>query len=135
MAARRVFDTCTSAALGLLATIYTQDLYMTWMTVPLAPLAVYGIVRTFRKDDIASQFWLAAPLAALWWAHSPIALWFTFIAAATQVVRLAYVRTSLDPFKRAILGAVIFAVLAPISVCVGRRDTYHRGRARRSWGR
>jgi hypothetical protein len=97
---------------GILATIYTQDLYMTWMTVPLAPLAVYGIVRTFRKDDLASQFWLAAPLAALWWAHSPIALWFTFIAAASQFVRLAYVRDSLDPFKRAILGIVVFAVLA-----------------------
>jgi len=97
---------------GLLATIYTQDLYMTWMTVPLAPLAVYGIVRTFQRDDLASQVWLAAPLAALWWAHSPIALWFTFIALASQLVRLVYVRHSLDPFKRAMLGAVIFAVLA-----------------------
>jgi hypothetical protein len=97
---------------GLLATIYTQDLYMTWMTVPLAPLAVYGIVRTFRKDDVASQFWLAAPLAALWWAHSPIALWMTLIAAASQIVRLTAVRSSLDPFKRSILGVVIFAVLA-----------------------
>jgi hypothetical protein len=97
---------------GLLATIYTQDLYMTWMTVPLAPLAVYGIVRTFRKDDIASQFWLAAPLAALWWAHSPIALWMTLIAAASQIIRLAAVRRSLDPFKRALLGVVIFSALA-----------------------
>jgi len=85
---------------------------MTWMTVPLAPLAVYGIVRTFQRDDLASQVWLAAPLAALWWAHSPIALWFTFIALASQLVRLVYVRHSLDPFKRAMLGAVIFAVLA-----------------------
>ena len=85
---------------------------MTWMTVPLAPLAVYGIVRTFRADDVASQVWLAAPLAALWWAHSPVALWFTFIAAASQIVRLAGVRRSLAPFRRAILGAAIFAVLA-----------------------
>ncbi len=97
---------------GLLATIYTQDLYMTWMAVPLAPLAVYGIVRTFRADDVASQFWLAVPLAALWWAHSPIALWFTFIAAASQLVRLVGVRRSLDPHKRALLGAAIFAILA-----------------------
>lgn len=97
---------------GILGAIYTQDLYMTWMTVPLAPLAVYGIVRTFRQDDMASQVWLAAPLAALWWAHTPIALWFTFIAAISQLVRLACVRHSLNPFKRAILGALIFTVLA-----------------------
>jgi hypothetical protein len=97
---------------GLLGTIYTQDLYMTWMTVPFAPLAVYGIVRTFRKDDFKSQFWLAVPLAALWWAHSPIALWFTIIASGSQVVRLSRVRDSPDPFKRALLGMLIFAVLA-----------------------
>ena len=97
---------------GILGTIYTQDLYMTWMTVPLAPLAVYGIVRTFRKDDLASQVWLAAPLAALWWAHAPIALWFTALAAVSQLVRLIHVRDRLAPFKRAALGAVLFILLA-----------------------
>ncbi|MFY9924909.1 MAG: hypothetical protein WAK51_10545, partial [Opitutaceae bacterium] len=97
---------------GILGTIYTQDLYMTWMTVPLAPLAVYGIVRTFRKDDLASQVWLAAPLAALWWAHAPIALWFTAVAAFSQIVRLYRVRDRLAPFKRAALGAALFILLA-----------------------
>jgi len=97
---------------GLLGTIYEQDLYMTWMTVPLVPLAVYGIVRTFQEDNIVSQVWLAAPLAALWWAHSPIALWFTFITASSQVVRLAYVWNGLKTLKRATIGAVIFAILA-----------------------
>lgn len=97
---------------GILGTIYTQDLYMTWMTVPLAPLAVYGIVRTFRKDDLSSQVWLAAPLAALWWAHAPIALWFTAFAAVSQIVRLFHVRDRLAPFKRAALGAVLFILLA-----------------------
>jgi hypothetical protein len=106
------FSTLYLSCPGLLATIYTQDLYMTWMTVPFAPLAVYGIIRTFQKDDIASQVWLAAPLAALWWAHSPIALWFTFIAAASQLIRLAFLWNGLDPFKRTVLGAMIFAVLA-----------------------
>jgi hypothetical protein len=97
---------------GILGTIYTQDLYMTWMTVPLAPFAVYGIVRTFRKDDLASQVWLAASLASLWWAHAPIALWFTALAAVSQIVRLFHVRNRLAPFKRAALGAVLFILLA-----------------------
>jgi hypothetical protein len=97
---------------GLLGTIYTQDLYMTWMTVPLAPLAVYGIVRTFRKDDVASQVWLSAPLAALWWAHAPIALWFTLIAAASQAYRIARADAPVASLKRAFIGAAVFGVLA-----------------------
>jgi hypothetical protein len=97
---------------GLLATVYTQDLYMTWMAVPIAPLAAYGILRTFRRDDATSQFWLAAPLAALWWAHAPIALWFTLIAAGSQVVRLLAINRGWPPIRRAALGVVVFAVLA-----------------------
>jgi len=97
---------------GVLATIYTQDQYMTWMTVPIAPWAVYGIVRTFRKDDLVSQLCLVAPLAALWWAHSPIALWFTAIAVGSQLLRLARVHRGLVPLNRSILGAILFALLA-----------------------
>ena len=97
---------------GLLATIYTQDLYMTWMTVPIAPLAAYGIMRTYQWDDIKSQVWLAAPLAALWWAHAPIALWFTFIAAISQVVRLIAVDRAWMPIRRAVFGVVLFCLLA-----------------------
>jgi len=97
---------------GILATIYTQDQYMTWMTVPIAPWAVYGIVRTFRKDDLVSEVCLVAPLAALWYAHSPIALWFTGIAFMSQAVRLGFVHRGLGPLKRAFVGALLFAVLA-----------------------
>jgi len=97
---------------GLLATIYTQDLYMTWMSVPLAPLATYGILRTFRRDDVTSQVWLAAPLAALWWAHPPIALWFTLVAVGSQVIRLAAVDRGWGPARRALIGIAVFALLA-----------------------
>ena len=97
---------------GILATIYTQDQYMTWMTVPIAPWAVYGIVRTFRKDDLLSEVCLVAPLAALWWAHSPIALWFTGIALLSQVIRLGFLHRGLSSLKRSMIGALLFAALA-----------------------
>jgi hypothetical protein len=97
---------------GLLATIYTQDLYMTWMAVPLAPMAAYGIWRTFHRDDVTSQFWLAVPLAALWWAHAPIALWFSFIGAGSQVVRLLSVNRGWPSVRRAAFGVAVFALLA-----------------------
>jgi hypothetical protein len=105
------FATLYLSCPGLLGTIYTQDLYMTWMTVPFAPLAVYGIVRTFARDDITSQLWLAAPLAALWLAHSPIALWFSLIAFGTQCVRLLTVHRTAAAWKRAMLGAAAFVAL------------------------
>ncbi len=89
---------------------------MTWMTVPFVPLAVYGLVRTFRRDDLASQLWLAAPLAALWWAHSPIALWMTGIVAVSQVCRLALLWRRSPAYRgvlvRAGFGALVFAALA-----------------------
>ncbi|HZZ18551.1 MAG TPA: hypothetical protein VFE25_04240, partial [Opitutaceae bacterium] len=97
---------------GVLGTIYTQDLYMTWMTVPLAPLVAYGISRTFRCDDLRSQVWLAAPLAGLWWAHAPIAVWFTAIAAFSQGVRLLLSTRSPGTIRKAAFGVGLFAILA-----------------------
>jgi hypothetical protein len=97
---------------GVLATVYAQDLYMTWMTVALAPFAAYGIVRSFRHDDLRSQLVLGASLASLWWAHSPIALWFTLVAAASQLVRLAAARAPQGSIARCLAGALVFAVLA-----------------------
>ncbi len=97
---------------GILATVYTQDLYMTWMTVGLAPFATYAIVRTFRHDDARSQVILGSSLAALWWAHSPIALWFTLIAAGSQVARLVQIRRTRGALGRSFLGAFVFVLLA-----------------------
>ncbi len=96
---------------GVLGAIYTQDLYMTWMTVPFLPLAVYGILRSFTHDDMRSQVWLSAPLAALWFAHSPIALWMTLIVAASQIARLTSRHRSWAAVKRAGWGAAIFITL------------------------
>jgi hypothetical protein len=97
---------------GVLATIYTQDLYMTWMTVGLAPFAAYAIVRTFRSDGAKSQVILGASLASLWWAHSPIALWFTIVAVFSQVARLMQARPTVGALKRSVLGASVFVLLA-----------------------
>lgn len=104
---------------GVIGTLYIQDLYMTWMTVPILPLAVYGIIRTFRRDDLVSQVWLAAPLAGLWLAHAPVALWMTMFAAATQLVRLGIAfgagerkkEKGAGIFGRAAFGAAIFILL------------------------
>ena len=97
---------------GLLGTIYTQDLYMTWMTIPFVPWVVYGLARPFSEDSLKTQIILGAALAALWWAHAPIALWLTLIAVAAQGVRLVALHRTRAHVGRAFWGGVTFALLA-----------------------
>ena len=97
---------------GLLGTIYTQDLYMTWMTIPFVPWVVYGLARPFGEDALKTQIILGAALAALWWAHAPIALWLTLIAVAAQGVRLVALHRTRAHVGRAFWGGVTFALLA-----------------------
>ena len=97
---------------GLLGTIYTQDLYMTWMTIPFVPWVVYGLARPFNEDALKTQIILGAALAALWWAHAPIALWLTLIAGAAQGVRLVVLHRTRAHVGRAFWGGVTFALLA-----------------------
>jgi hypothetical protein len=97
---------------GLLGTIYTQDLYMTWMTIPFVPWVVYGLARPFNEDALKTQIILGTALAALWWAHAPIALWLTLIAVAAQGVRLVVLHRTRAHVGRAFWGGVTFALLA-----------------------
>jgi hypothetical protein len=96
---------------GVLGTIYTQDLYMTWMVLPFPPLAVLGAARTFERDDITAQLLLAAGLAGAWLAHAPVALWLTLIVGGTQIVRLLTVHRRGYSWKRALVGAGTFVAL------------------------
>jgi len=97
---------------GLLGTIYTQDLYMTWMAVPFVPVAVYGLARSFLRDDLRAQVCLASGLAALWFAHAPVALWLTMICAVGQGLRLALWHRNGAAMKRVLAGGAIFIGLA-----------------------
>jgi hypothetical protein len=97
---------------GLLGTIYTQDLYMTWMTIPFVPWAVYGIARPFIEDSLKTQIILGAALAALWWAHAPIALWLTLIAVAAQGLRIVVLHRTRAHVGRAFWGGVTLVLLA-----------------------
>ena len=97
---------------GLLGTIYTQDLYMTWMTIPFVPWVVYGLARPFSADSLKTQIILGAALAALWWAHAPIALWLTLITVAVQGLRLVALHRTRAHVGLAFWGGLTFALLA-----------------------
>ncbi len=95
---------------GVVGLFYAQDLYMSGMALPWVPLAFAATVRTFDDNSMRPQAILAASLAALWWAHSPIALWTTFFCAVGQLVRIF--RQGSGGGARAGVSALIFFVLA-----------------------
>lgn len=97
---------------GVAGLFYAQDLYMSGMTLPWVPLAFAAIVRTFDDPRMRSGVILAAALAALWWAHSPIALWVTLIAAVSQVVRLLREKATRSRIAGAAAAAASFGLLA-----------------------
>src|ERR1019366_9935035 len=79
---------------GVAGLFYAQDLYMSGMALPWVPLAFAALVRSFDDDSLGPQAVLAASLAALWWAHAPIAQWATAFAAVEEGVRLSDRRLS-----------------------------------------
>jgi hypothetical protein len=97
---------------GVAGLFYAQDLYMSGMTLPWVPLAFAALVRSFEDGGLGPRAVLALSLAALWWAHSPIALWATFVAAAGQLVRLRLIEADRTDFARSGMAAAIFCVLA-----------------------
>jgi hypothetical protein len=97
---------------GVAGLFYAQDLYMSGMALPWVPLAFASMVRTFDDEGLLPQAVLAASLAALWWAHSPIALWATMFAALVQLVRLIAQGPSRPALRRSGAAAGVFAVLA-----------------------
>src|SRR5208283_2687462 len=97
---------------GVVGLFYAQDLYMSGMTLPWVPLALAALVKSFDGDGWFPFGVLAASLAALWWAHSPIALWTTAAAFIAQAARVITGRPS-RPRPAMIAAAVgVFCVLS-----------------------
>lgn len=63
------------AAPGLLALLQRQEMYMTYMTVPLLPLLVAATVRVIDRQEKSAIVSMAMSGAALWFCHAPVALW------------------------------------------------------------
>ncbi len=101
-----------AASPAWLGAIYSMDMYMTLMTLPWLPLVFFGCVLTFIRLDARSLLWLVLPLAMVWYAHPPVALWATLAVAASQGFRLTsrrnIWRTEAQWLRQA--GALFFAL-------------------------
>ncbi len=85
---------------------------MSGMAIPWVPVVFAATVRSFSDNRLTPLAVLAGALAALWWAHSPIALWATAIASLGQVVRILVGWRTQSSLTRNILAAAIFTALA-----------------------
>ena len=97
---------------GVAGLFYAQDLYMSGMALPWVPLAFAAVIRTFDDRGLKPVLVLAATVAVLWWAHSPIAFWATCCAALGQIVRLLTQGIATPLLQRCAIGATAFAALA-----------------------
>lgn len=100
-----------SSCPGVLALVYTGDLFMSITAVIFVPLAFYGCWLTLAKGDLRSVLLMVFALAALWYCHPPIALWCTLLAAVVQFVRLFRQFRTPGVYFQWGVGLLVFGVL------------------------
>jgi hypothetical protein len=105
--------TCCPGVLGI---AFNTDLYMSWMAVPLVPIVLYGTIRSYTRDDLTSLLLVAGPLGAIWWCHTPIAMWTSAVAGGAQAARLLVARPPRTAWPRAAAAGLVFAVVAAYPV-------------------
>lgn len=103
---------------GVLGLAYNMDLYMSWMTLPMVPLAWFATVRSFQDRGSAGTLsLLGASLGLCWWGHPPIALWSTALAAGAQLARLWVQGRGGLGLRPILAGALAFGSIAAYPVC------------------
>lgn len=97
---------------GLLALAYSGDMVASWMTIPILPVFFFLLVRVATEPDPSARLpALAVACAALWYAHAPIAIWTSALAAPVALARLIQVGITRRSLSRAFLSCGIFTVL------------------------
>jgi hypothetical protein len=71
---------------ALLAAAYSMDLYMTVHAAPFVALALGAVVCQATRPSPIYDFFLAAAVAAAWWAHPPVAVWLTMGCGLLRIV-------------------------------------------------
>jgi hypothetical protein len=101
----------------VLAYLVAQEMYMTVMALSWLPLVYYGNVRLVQRDDGIGQICLAAGLTLTWMSHAAVAAWATVITIIIQGLRLLLRDFTWPAWRRALLGALLFAWLGAYYFC------------------
>lgn len=95
---------------AMLAPLYVGDQYMTFVALPFLPAVCYGLWRAYERNDLTAHGVLAAGLAGLWLAHTPVALWTSVLATVAYVGKILAHRGR-GELSRLALGAALFLPL------------------------
>lgn len=104
------------ASPGVLSVAYTGSLYMSVMTLPFIPWVILGMWRASRIQDPLPTVSLAAPLAAAWFGHPPIAFWLSLLLAGALLTRWILLRR--EPRQAVLEAAKLLLVFAPLGAFV-----------------
>jgi hypothetical protein len=117
-APRRPTTACVLAGLfilspAILAPLYEGDMIATFMTVTMVSWWVLGLALA-ADNPAAWRPWIlqSAALAAMWWAHPPIALWATALTIGGWTVILARERARWSCVERMTAAALLLLLLA-----------------------
>jgi hypothetical protein len=98
---------------GVLAPLYEGDMIATFLTVPILPWLVYGLAKASDEPRRWAP-WLAqaVALAALWWAHPPVAFWSTLLVLGAAVLFFARRAGSVRSLLHLACATLLFGLLA-----------------------
>ena len=96
---------------GVLAPLYAGDMIATFLTVPILPWLVVCLAKASDEPRRWGP-WIgqAAALAALWWAHPPVAFWASLLVLGAWL--LVLVSGAGSGSLRMAAAALVFGVLA-----------------------
>jgi hypothetical protein len=99
------------ASPSVLASVYFGDQFMQFVAMPFIPVVLLGVWQGWKDDSLGAELIVAGGLAAMWWAHSPVALWTSIFAAGSLVARLLFRRSRRGATLRIAAGAGLFLLL------------------------
>ncbi|HXP59500.1 MAG TPA: hypothetical protein VN829_03360, partial [Dongiaceae bacterium] len=98
---------------GVLVPLYEGDLIATFLTVPIMPWILLGLADATDKPEAwAPWFAQAASLAALWWAHPPIAFWVSLLVLCAWLLILVRGGWAWRNLLRMAAAGLVFSLLA-----------------------
>lgn len=96
---------------GLLTPLAYGDQYMTFFAAPYLPVVFYGCWRVFTQNDLRAHVLLGAGIGALWFFHTPVALWTSLLAGCIYGVKIVVNWRSGRELKMVGLALLVYASL------------------------
>lgn len=90
-----------------------MDMFATYMAAPALVVGWFGLVSIVeRKENTVAHLTTAGAIALLWYAHSPIAVWFSLLWTFTLVAECVRPGRLRSTWRSAVTGALVLGAMA-----------------------